>query len=241
MLRIHNIRHTYTGAAQPVIETEDEQFASGDLVLLRGISGSGKTTLLHILAGLLHPTEGDIRLGERSLYAFPEAVRDQIRGRLIGYVLQNHHLLPFLNTLENVILPMALAGIDPHVRKKRALTLLEQLDLSGLTARMPAQLSTGQRQRVAIARALANQPKLLLADEPTAALDVQSGMKALTLLQEAARQSDGILIVASHDPTLEAHFSIVLDIQHGHLKRAVSKDAHPQTPGFTREPVHADL
>ncbi len=213
MLLIEQLAHTYPGAERPALTFGDFAFAGGDQVLLRGVSGSGKTTFLHITAGLLNPSQGRILLGGRSLYDFREAERDRVRAHMIGYVLQNHHLLPALSALENVIAPMAFARVPRLQRQNRALALLEKVGLAHLAHRRPAQLSTGQRQRVAIARALANMPKLLLADEPTAALDSEAGQLMIQLLRESASATEGVLIVASHDPALDGQFPHTLNLQ----------------------------
>jgi ABC-type lipoprotein export system ATPase subunit len=215
MLRLEHLAHTYPNTDTPALNIGDLTLEACDQVLLRGVSGSGKTTLLHIVAGLLRPSEGRVVLGDRALYEFSEAARDRVRGHLIGYVLQHHHLLPYLSALENVIAPMAFAGKQPRVRTERARHLLEGVGLAHLAHRLPAQLSTGQRQRVAIARALANAPKLLLADEPTAALDSEMASVMIALLRSAAHEFGGVLVVASHDPALEGMFPLTLRLQQG--------------------------
>jgi putative ABC transport system ATP-binding protein len=240
MLRVEGLSHTYPNTQAPAITVGDLRFEIGDAALLRGVSGSGKTTFLHIVAGLRKPSEGRILLGDRDLYAFAESERDRVRGHLIGYVLQNHHLLPNLSALENVIAPMAFARIDRKTRLTRAQHLLQQVQLDHLASRFPNQLSTGQRQRVAIARALANSPRLLLADEPTAALDGEASHMMIDLLRSAAREFGSVLIVASHDPALEGRFPLTLSLQRGTLpQRIVHSTNGVQAP--IAEPAHAGL
>jgi ABC-type lipoprotein export system ATPase subunit len=224
-LRLDNLSHTYRGAEQPVLAVGDYAFAEGSQTLLRGVSGSGKTTLLNMIAGLLPPTQGSIYYDNESIYARSEANRDRLRARLVGYVFQNHHLLPALTALENVAMPLAFAGVSGAARKRRALALLEQIGLAASAQRTPRQLSTGQRLRVAIARALANEPLLLLADEPTAALDAAAGHDVLDLMQAECRGRGATLLIASHDPNLEVRFANILDLRAGRLTNAMSKPA----------------
>ncbi|MDX1992529.1 MAG: ABC transporter ATP-binding protein [bacterium] len=225
-LRLDNLRHIYTspaGETRQVLDIPHWRVEAGQQVLLRGVSGSGKTTLLNIIAGLLHPTQGqvwyDLRdMGEQSLYALREETRDRLRARAVGYIFQNHHLLASLTALENVVMPMAFARVHP-AREWRplALALLEKVGLADFADYRPAKLSTGQRLRVAIARALANRPPLLLADEPTAALDPASGEAVMRLMQDTCRQQGALLLVASHDPALAALFDCTLHLQAGQL------------------------
>ena len=221
-LRIENVSHTYRSrglAERPVLQSiAGWQVEAGEQVLLRGLSGSGKTTLLNILAGLLTPTSGEVWLNQQPLYALKEAARDLFRSRHVGYVLQAHHLLPQLTALENITMPMIFAANDLSNRHARQATaLLEALGLAEFARHRPAQLSMGQRLRVAIARALANRPSLLLADEPTAALDPATGASTMALLQQTCRQHNAALIVASHDPTLTDQFDRVIDLKSGQL------------------------
>ena len=221
-LRIQNLCHTYSAPNLPdrtVLDIERWKIGDGAQILLRGVSGSGKTTLLNILAGLLTPTQGEVWLGEQSLYALGEAARDRFRTTRIGYVFQTHHLLPMLSAQENVEMPMAFAGHTRKQRSARAQELLAQLGLADFARNRPGQLSTGQRLRVAVARALANRPQLLLADEPTAALDPSAGTTTVDLLQDICSQENATLILCSHDPSLDSRFAEVYDLVQGHLTR----------------------
>jgi ABC-type lipoprotein export system ATPase subunit len=186
----------------------------GQQVLMRGVSGSGKTTLLNIMAGLLQPSSGEVYLGEQGLYQLAEAERDRFRAGQIGYAFQNHLLLPAWSALENVMLPLRFAGRFPEREwRSRATALLEQVGLGAYLDYRPRQLSTGQRLRVGIARALVNQPALVLADEPTAALDASAGEAVIRLLQGVCAESGATLILASHDPALDAYFPLQLQVQ----------------------------
>ena len=219
-LTVDNLSHTYSSsnlAERNVLSHVTFTLKAGEQLLLRGISGSGKTTLINILAGLLSPTSGNVTLGNQDIYAMAEAERDEWRRKTIGYVFQTHQLLPLLNAWENVAMPLAFAGVSRGESKSQAVALLESVGLADHAANRPKQLSTGQRQRVAIARALINQPKLILADEPTAALDEGAAADALVLLQERCKKQNTILIVASHDPLLDGRFERVADLNYGNL------------------------
>lgn len=221
-LRVDDLSHSYSAArstdVRHVLQPQSWILEDGQQVLLRGISGSGKTTLFNILAGLLHPTGGAVFYDEQSLYAMPEPVRDRFRARHLGYIFQNHHLIQALTAIENVVMPIAFADVLPTTQwRVRAQELLEQMGIADHASYMPRQLSTGQRLRVAIARALANNPRVILADEPTAALDEKSSAVVMDRLQQTCRENNAILIIASHDPSLVERFSMVADLKNGCL------------------------
>lgn len=217
-----NLSHQYYAAnlsPRPVLQEIDQvTLEPGEQVLLRGISGSGKTTLLNILAGLLTPTQGQVWLNNVDIYSLSEAQRDLFRSQNIGYVFQTHYLLPNFTALENVIMPLAFGSILPRaVQQQKARQLLIDLGLGDYVNYRPGQLSTGQRMRVSMARALINEPSLILADEPTAALDTVASQMVLDLLQQTCRQNKAMLIIASHDPTLTNRFPRQLDLRAGQL------------------------
>jgi putative ABC transport system ATP-binding protein len=221
-IRIDDLRYTYRRAHiedRTVLDIAQWAVEAGTHVLLRGISGSGKTTLLNILAGLLPPTRGSVRINEQEIYRLTEAMRDRLRTQAIGYVFQTHLLVPTLSAAENVEMPLILAEMTRGVeRRRRVMELLERVGLADFARHRPVQLSAGQRVRVAVARALVNQPQLLLADEPTAALDSANAKAIMELLHERARADSATLIVASHDPNLAAHFDRIYDLQMGTLQ-----------------------
>lgn len=221
---IEGLRHTYTAPdleARTVLEIDAWQAQSGEQILLRGISGSGKTTLLNILAGLLPPTTGVVRFGGQSIYNLRENERDHLRATTIGYIFQMHHLAPTLSAQENVEMPLVFGRkLGARARATRASELLDSVGLNEFHRHRPVQLSTGQRLRVAVARALAAQPALVLADEPTAALDEQSSQAVMDLLQESCRRYGATMIVASHDPALTQRFDRVVDLHNGALREA---------------------
>ena len=225
-LVVENLRHTYAAPAleaRTVLDIDLWHVAAGEQVLLRGVSGSGKTTLLNILAGLLPPSRGTVWLGGHALYALRESDRDRLRATTIGYVFQMHHLAPTLSSLENVEMPLVFGGrLAARERTLRARELLAAVGLAEFDRHRPVQLSTGQRLRVAVARALAARPALVLADEPTAALDGQAGAIVMDLLQEHCRRYGATLLVASHDPAMAARFDRVVDLRSGALHEAFS-------------------
>jgi putative ABC transport system ATP-binding protein len=221
-IRVEHLRHIYRAPDledRTVVNIEAWQAPAGAHILLRGISGSGKTTLLNIVAGLLPPTAGTVWIGGIDLYALRESQRDHVRATKIGYVFQMHHLAPTLSALENVEMPLVFAGhLAGSARRARALQLLGDVGLSEYARHRPVQLSTGQRLRVAVARALAAQPAIILADEPTAALDEHASELIMNLLQDSCRQHRATLIVASHDPVLARRFDCVVDLHGGVLQ-----------------------
>lgn len=220
-LRLTALRHVYrspAGDERPVLAIDHLELAAGSQALLRGVSGSGKTTLFNIVAGLLHPTAGQVAIADQDLYALGEAARDRFRARRIGYVFQNHHLLPHLTAHENVVMPLAFARALPRrAWAARADELLAAVGLAGEARYRPPQLSTGQRLRVAVARALANQPAVLLADEPTAALDADSAEQVMAFIQRTCAENHALLVVASHDPALSQRFPCTLHLRAGSL------------------------
>ena len=176
--------------------------APGEFITIIGKSGSGKSTLVNMIGCLDTPTSGAVFLDGRDIAELEESDLAQIRGRTIGFIFQTFNLMPTLSVAENVSIPMVFQGTDEEVREKRVRELLELVELSDRVSHKPAELSGGQRQRVAIARALANNPKVILADEPTGNLDSKTGkqiMQALLLLNE---QQGTTLILVTHDDDL---------------------------------------
>ncbi|MEO1245323.1 MAG: ATP-binding cassette domain-containing protein [Pseudomonadota bacterium] len=180
-----------------VVSMERCQLARGRSLAVIGASGCGKTTFLHLLAGLIRPAAGAIRVLGQDLTELSGTPLDRFRGRNIGLVFQRLHLLPALSVLENVLLAQRLAG--GRIDAARVAALLEQLDLDGLEQHKPSMLSQGQAQRVAIARALVHGPELIMADEPTSALDDGHAEQALALLKTSAETVGAALLVVTHD------------------------------------------
>ena len=206
MLLARSLLHRYDDRV--VLNAPDLDLARGEHCALIGASGTGKTTLLHILAGILRPSAGEATLEGEALY--PTTPRDdRWRAKRIGVVPQKLHLLASLSALDNVRLARYLVGADDD---DRARAVLVQLGLQQRLHARPEKLSAGEQQRVAIARAIVNSPRLLLADEPTSSLDDDNTEQAVDLLFEAARISDALLIVATHDGRIRDRFARTLTL-----------------------------
>lgn len=182
----------------------DIQVESGETLLITGGSGKGKTTLLHLLGGLLRPKNGTISIGETAISNLSEKELDQFRGKNIGLVLQQSHFVEAFSVLENVVLASWLA--TGKKAEEKAKSLLKQLDLEDQMYKLTSQLSIGQQQRVSIARALINEPKLLLADEPTSSLDDENAFKVADLLSNLSKEYKASLIIVTHDQRLKDRF-----------------------------------
>jgi putative ABC transport system ATP-binding protein len=196
MLEITALEHAYAGRPA-VLSLPHWRVEAGEHWLVLGPSGCGKSTLLHLAAGLLRPSSGRVQVAQTDLASLPRSARDRFRGRQIGIVFQRLHLIPSLTVLQNLLCAPYCAGLPPA--RDRASAALDTLGLGALAAQRPAQLSQGQQQRVAIARAVMNQPRLILADEPTASLDDASAEAVMQLLIEQARACGAALLVATHD------------------------------------------
>jgi len=209
-LLIHQLKKVYVapdGTSVPVIDIPELYLADAEQVALIGTSGSGKTTLLHMIAGILSPDSGNVVFGydplkpnsptEIDLTNLTEAQRDVFRGQNIGYIFQTHHLLPGFTAMENVLLGMSFTG-RPHDRNW-AQHLLAEVGLTDRLNYKPQKLSVGQQQRVAVARALANRPKLVLADEPTGALDSANAQQVLDLIRRLCTEVGASLLLVTHD------------------------------------------
>ena len=189
----------------------------GESVAIVGASGAGKSTLLALLAGLDLPTEGEICLNGANLTNLDEDGRAAIRAASVGFVFQSFHLVPSLNALENVMLPLELAGKDEP--RKKALAIIEEVGLAERWSHYPAQLSGGEKQRVAIARAFATEPAVLFADEPTGNLDSRTGDHVMELMFELNRDSSTTLILVTHDNALAARCDRIIGLDAGKLVR----------------------
>ena len=194
--------------------------APGEVVALRGPSGSGKTTLLNVIACILDPSEGTMSLEGEVVYDQKWLRHDLRRLRLdkIGFIFQAHNLLPFLNAIDNVAIVLQLAGYDHSVARNRAIELLEYLEVGNRKNAFPAKLSGGEAQRVAIARALANRPHIILADEPTAALDSKRAQIVMDLVRKLALDQDAAVIAVTHDEKIFDRFDRMFMLRDGRLE-----------------------
>ena len=182
----------------------------GSQTLLTGGSGSGKSTLIHLLAGFVRANSGRYLFADRDVTDLPERGWDKLRAQSVGVIFQHYPLLRGFDLLDNLLIPMRLAGVsDP----KRAVDLLERVGLGHRLRHRPSQLSAGQRQRAALVRALVNRPALVLADEPTAHLDPESGAAAVALLKELVTEAGSTLLLVSHDPSLKSDFAAHLRLE----------------------------
>lgn len=190
----------------PVVRDVSLSLKRGEAAVIMGPSGSGKSTLLNMLGTLEPPTSGEVSLNETNPFTLNERQLARFRNRHIGFVFQEHHLLPQCSVVENVLLP-TLAHSDNRDRLERARSLLDRVGLSGRLEHRPAELSGGERQRVAIARALINEPSVLLADEPTGNLDRKTAETIADLLMEVHREQGVILLIVTHSRQLADRFA----------------------------------
>jgi len=204
IIALQGVTKSYKTAAgsYPVLKGIDLAFEAGEFVSIIGKSGSGKTTLLNMITGIDHPTSGEAWVNDTALHTLSESQMAHWRGRNLGIVFQFFQLLPTLSVLENILLPMDFCGKVPYrERKDRALHLLELVGLSDQAYKLPLALSGGQQQRVAISRALANDPPVLIADEPTGNLDSKTAEDVFELFHDLAAQGKSVVIV-THDSSL---------------------------------------
>jgi putative ABC transport system ATP-binding protein len=204
--------------AQPILERASLTVARGELVVVVGRSGSGKSTLLRLIGGLESPDRGVVRVDGRDLGTMSESDRALLRRTTLGFVFQFFNLLPTLNVGENVELPLALNDVSPTEARARSRALLDELGLAGCADRFPEELSGGEQQRVAIARALAHEPKLVLADEPTGNLDLETAGHVLELLKSSCRRRNATLVVATHSREVAGHADRVVAIRQGRIE-----------------------
>jgi putative ABC transport system ATP-binding protein len=220
-VRARGLVHTYGRGARavPVLRGVDLDLEPGSHVALQGPSGAGKSTLLSLLGWLEPPAGGELRVGDVDLRGLRGGRLAAYRREVVGFVFQHFGLVEVLSARENVMLAMSLAGIPPGQRRRRADDMLGAVGLAGRADHRPGQLSGGEQQRVAIARALANQPRLLLADEPTGNLDEESTGLVLDLLHEVVTERGCTLVVVTHNPRVAAWAGVRLQLRDGVVHR----------------------
>lgn len=219
VLILEKVRKRYRQGAEAleVLKGVDLTLNKGEIVALVGPSGAGKSTLLHI-AGLLDvPTDGKIQFAGQNVTRMSERKRSQFRGKQVGFVYQFHHLLPEFTALENAMMPQIIAGVARPKAEIKASEILARLGLGDRQTHRPSELSGGEQQRVAIARALANNPPLLLADEPTGNLDTETAEQVFSLFIDLARERGVATLMATHNPELAQRADRIITLENGRL------------------------
>ncbi|ASC71366.1 ABC transporter ATP-binding protein [Halomicronema hongdechloris C2206] len=205
-----------------VLKGVDLTVNQGEIRLLMGPSGSGKTTLLSILAGILTPTAGQVALLGHKITQMSRQDRTRFRRHHLGFVFQDFNLFPALTAAENIELALKIKDYPKSAIAARARTLLSQVDLADVSQRLPQDLSGGQKQRVAIARALAGEPQILMADEPTAALDSKTGRAVVELMNALAREQGCTVLIITHDPRITDIADRITYLEDGHISESPS-------------------
>ncbi len=221
MLQLIDIKKSFpepNGSVLPILNIPKFDVGEGEEMVLVGRSGCGKTTLLHTIAGISRPDSGNVRVDGWEITLLPESECDRFRAERIGYVFQTFNLLPGFTAVENILLAMRFSG--RRASSERAMYLLERVGLAERVTHRPPQMSVGEQQRVAVARALANQPKLVLADEPTANIDTGHQQQVLDLLRDSCREENVALIVVSHTPEVANQFDRIDNLQEFNRVRA---------------------
>jgi putative ABC transport system ATP-binding protein len=217
---VRNVSKSYqpdgAGMRVQVLAGVNVELREGEFVSLMGPSGSGKSTLLTVIGAMNRPTEGDVLIDGIDIYGLAEERRADFRREYLGFVFQQHHLMPYLNALENVILPLAMTNIPAKEKRERGVRMLERVGIEKLASRLPNQLSGGEQGRLAIARALINNPPLLLADEPTGTLDTQTGNEVMQVFMDLNAQGQTIFMV-THNPDNAAMAHRAINIRDGRL------------------------
>jgi len=223
---LRNVTKTYRldTVAVPALDGVSLDIRPGRFTVLCGPSGSGKTTLLNMMGCIDRPDAGEVQVGGQAVQALPDDALSDFRARHVGFIFQNFNLLPVLTAFENVEYPLVLAGVAAPERKARVRALLDAVGLGARAGNLPGQLSGGQRQRVAIARALATEPALVLADEPTANLDSQTGAEIIALMRRLQRARGASFVFSSHDPLVRAEADDVVLIRDGRIESIAQRD-----------------
>jgi len=234
---VENVSKTYGGQGSKfgvhVLRDVSTEIAEGEFVCLMGPSGSGKSTLLTILGAMNHPSQGRLLIDGIDVYSLSDERRADFRAQYLGYVFQQHHLMPYLNAIENVMLPLATLKLAGAEKRRRALDVLERVGLGDKAARLPSQLSGGEQGRLAIARALVNDPPLVLADEPTGTLDTRTGDEIMEVLLDLNSRGQTIFMV-THNPANAALAHRVLHIRDGEFELSADRKDPRTESRFSR-------
>ena len=218
MLKMENVSKSYPHRGQMVkaLDGASLHIPRGDFISVVGPSGSGKSTLLLMLGGMLSPSQGRVLMEDKSVYDLAPHERARLRREKVGFVFQTFNLVPYLSALENVQVPLFLAKVDEKTQKDRATALLGRVGLGDRMDHKPSELSVGQQQRVALARMLANDPAVILADEPTGNLDPETSQQIIDFLEEFNREGRTIVMV-THDPRAAARAKRTVRLQGGRI------------------------
>lgn len=240
-VRVENVSKSYGESGGEsgcrVLSDITLEVEEGEFVCLMGPSGSGKSTLLTIVGAMNRPTEGKLIVDGIDVYGLADEQRADFRGQYLGFVFQQHHLLPYLNSIENAMLPLATLRLDGKEKRERALAVLERVGLGGKASRLPNQLSGGEQGRLAIARAIVNEPPLVLADEPTGTLDTQTGQEIMEVFLKLNEQGQTVFMV-THNPENAALAHRTVHIRDGALAHiSTSSKRHIRTEGCSLLPL----
>ncbi len=232
LLQTHNLSKQYQMGEVTVEALRGVDFVvqGGEFVAIMGPSGSGKSTLLHLMGGLDSPSEGDVSLGEKRLAHLSDDEITLVRRRQVGFIFQFYNLLPTLSAAENVALPLLMDGVRPAEYAEKVDGLLKLVGLSDRKEHKPDQLSGGEQQRVAIARAFVNDPRIVLADEPTGNLDSKSGAAVLELLRRACKELSTTVVMVTHDPRAASYADRAVFLKDGQIVKQLAPDDGALTP-----------
>jgi putative ABC transport system ATP-binding protein len=222
IIKVRNLSKAFENGRIPAIQDANLEVARGELLAIMGPSGCGKSTLLHLIAALDRPDAGTVEVEGEDL--FEQRDLNRHRSRTVGIVFQLHHLLPTLTASENVQVPMMGTGPGNRERRELAEALLDAVGIADKGSQLPASLSGGERQRVAVARALANDPPILLADEPTGSLDSVSGKRVLDLIQDLHRERGLTVVLVTHDQTVAARADRIVHMLDGRVYGVITHD-----------------
>jgi putative ABC transport system ATP-binding protein len=237
IVEVRNLVKTFEDGRIPALNGASLSVLPGEFVAIMGPSGCGKSTLLHLIAALDRPDGGEIRVGGRTIAEIGDLSR--YRGRDVGFIFQLHNLLPSLTASENVQVPMFETGRSRHERREQARRLLALVGLNGKDDQRPTELSGGERQRVAIARALANDPPILMADEPTGSLDSVAGQRILDLLEELRGQRGITVLLVTHDQSVADRADRIVHMLDGRVvdEGLRAREGSRNVAGSTTEPL----